>query len=347
DRALLASIEDDTLRAEAAALLLPPGSDVSRILGSAAAGSSGSTVAANGPANSRSGSADEGAERRAASEPHASLRATLIGWMTLEDNMHLSLSTMRLFDAILASMNQLAYTSLVLRNFAESEEEEEEQDESESQTQRGFYSGPALGLGKSVAADQELVRAVVERFLDATPGNICNALPEAVVAAAMRIDKSPGSSAEMQPAPPLLLQSQMQSVPLVREYQGCDEYVADILQRLRFNQEYLRACWLSKRQFIRQHQQQQQHSIGIGAPAAAAATPAHASIDEAHAMTAALFYPGAFVRSLVDQFAMAVKRHMAYNLLLTSMASKLVAIADPALSAYLFLANSATVRPPT
>ncbi|KAJ1731265.1 hypothetical protein LPJ72_004029 [Coemansia sp. Benny D160-2] len=346
DRALLASIEDDTLRAEAAALLLPPGSDVSRILGSAAAGSSGSTVAANGPANSRSGSADEGAERRAASEPHASLRATLIGWMTLEDNMHLSLSTMRLFDAILASMNQLAYTSLVLRNFAEGEEEE--QDESESQTQRGFYSGPALGLGKSVAADQELVRAVVERFLDATPGNICNALPEAVVAAAMRIDKSPSSSAEMQPAPPLLLQSQMQSVPLVREYQGCDEYVADILQRLRFNQEYLGACWLSKRQFIRQQQQQQQqHSIGIGASAAAAATPAHASIDEAHAMTAALFYPGAFVRSLVDQFAMAVKRHMAYNLLLTSMASKLVAIADPALSAYLFLANSATVRPPT
>ncbi|KAJ2580002.1 hypothetical protein EV177_010663, partial [Coemansia sp. RSA 1804] len=168
-----------------------------------------------------------------------------------------------------------------------------------------------------------LVRAVVERFLDATPGNICNALPEAVVAATMRIDKSPGSSAEMQTTP-LLLQSQMGSVPLVREYQGCDEYVADILQRLRFNQEYLKACWLSKRQFIRQQQQQQQHSIGISAAAAAAAaTSAHASIGQAHAMTAALFYPGAFVRSLVDQFSMAVKRHMAYNLLLTSMASKL------------------------
>ncbi|KAJ2522155.1 hypothetical protein GGI11_001808 [Coemansia sp. RSA 2049] len=362
DRALLASIEDNTLRAEAAALLLPPGSDVSRILGTAAAGSSGSNVAANGPATTTtaSGFADEGAaaaaagatgaDRRAASEPHGSLRATLIGWMTLEDNMHLSLSTMRLFDAILASMNQLAYTSLVLRNFAEGEEDgdddDDDDDESESRTHCGFYSGPALGLGKSVAADQELVRAVVERFLDATPGNICNALPEAVVAAAMRIDKSPGSSAEMQTTP-LLLQSQMGSVPLVREYQGCDEYVADILQRLRFNQEYLKACWLSKRQFIRQ-QQQQQHSIGISAAAAAAAaTSAHASIGQAHAMTAALFYPGAFVRSLVDQFSMAVKRHMAYNLLLTSMASKLVAIADPALSAYLFLANSATVRPLT
>ncbi|KAJ2581695.1 hypothetical protein EV177_010402, partial [Coemansia sp. RSA 1804] len=108
DRALLASIEDNTLRAEAAALLLPPGSDVSRILGTAAAGSSGSNVAANGPATTTtaSGFADEGAaaaaagatgaDRRAASEPHGSLRATLIGWMTLEDNMHLSLSTMRL-----------------------------------------------------------------------------------------------------------------------------------------------------------------------------------------------------------------------------------------------------------
>ncbi|KAJ2463398.1 hypothetical protein GGI03_003870, partial [Coemansia sp. RSA 2337] len=31
------------------------------------------------------------------------------------------------------------------------------------------------------------------------------------------------------------------------------------------------------------------------------------------------FYPGAFLTSLVDQFRVVVKRHMAYNLMLTSM----------------------------
>ncbi|KAJ2626526.1 hypothetical protein GGF44_005003, partial [Coemansia sp. RSA 1694] len=47
--------------------------------------------------------------------------------------------------------------------------------------------------------------------------------------------------------------------------------------------------------------------------------------------------------SLIGQFSVTVKRHMAYNLMLTSMVNKLACIGDPALTAYLFLANGATM----
>ncbi|KAJ2559491.1 hypothetical protein EV175_000319 [Coemansia sp. RSA 1933] len=320
DQELLDSIEDEALRAEAAALLLPPGSDLSKIRNK-------STAAANSAA-------------RPSADTHVSLRSTLIGWMTFEDSTHLSLSTMRLFDAILSTMNQFAYMSLVLRNFIE---DEEDGDDDDCPLDSGaFYSGPALGLGKSVAADQELVRAVVERFLDATPGNICNALPETVVAAAIRIENKSADKGQS-PSPPQLESLQnTQSSLVMREYHGCDDYVADILGRMRFNQEYLCRCWQAKRRFVTKQQQQQQANIHQPSSSFSANATARREESNEQMMTSA-FYPGAFLRSLVDQFAMVVKRHMAYNLLLTSMAAKLVAIADPALCAYLFLANSATV----
>ncbi|KAJ1891392.1 hypothetical protein LPJ81_005753, partial [Coemansia sp. IMI 209127] len=324
DQALLDSIEDDALRAEAALLLLPPGSDLSRIRNN---NSSSNNAAATANASDRPSSTDT----------HASLRSTLIGWMTFEDNTHLSLSTMRLFDAILATMNQFAYMSLVLRNFIEDKADDEDGTMPLNEHSGAFYSGPALGLGKSVAADQELVRAVVERFLDATPGNICNALPETVVAAAIRIEsKAETQSPSPPPPPPQLGFQRAQSSLVMREYQGCDDYVADILGRMRFNQEYLRRCWQDKRRFVAKHQANMH-----GAAAMAAAWKDEADEKQQHQMH--MFYPGAFLQSLVNQFSMVVKRHMAYNLLLTSMAAKLVAVADPALCAFLFLANSATV----
>ncbi|KAJ2403009.1 hypothetical protein GGI23_000291 [Coemansia sp. RSA 2559] len=324
DQALLASIEDDALRAEAALLLLPPGADLSRFRnsGNNSSNAAATTDAANGPSFT---------------DTHTSLRSTLIGWMTLEDNTHLSLSTMRLFDAILATMNQFAYMSLVLRNFIEDKDDSDDGAPPNESSSSAFYSGPALGLGKSVAADQELVRAVVERFLDATPGNICNALPEAVVAAAIRIE----SKAEPQALSPPQLGFQRTQSPLVmREYQGCDDYVADILGRMRFNQAYLRRCWQDKRRFVAKHQANV-HGV-VGMAAARRDEPDEKQQQQQQHMV----YPGAFLQSLVDQFSMVVKRHMAYNLLLTSMTAKLVAIADPALCAYLFLANSATVPHP-
>ncbi|KAI9500566.1 hypothetical protein BX070DRAFT_230361 [Coemansia spiralis] len=196
-----------------------------------------------------------------------------------EDNTHLSLSTLRLFDAILASMNQFAITSLVLRNFGDAVE------------------GPALGLGASVAADQEMVRAVVERFIDATPTHISSAMPEAVVAAAMRLEGTGGSS------------------EAILEPRGCDDYVGDCLDRLRFNQEYIAKCWVPKSAFI--PLEQDNSSGGM--------------------------YPGVFLTSLIGQFGLVVRRHMAYNLLLTSMVTRLAALADPGVCAFLFLANSTVV----
>ncbi|KAJ1664030.1 hypothetical protein EV178_004487 [Coemansia sp. RSA 1646] len=315
DQELLDSIEDDALRAEAAALLLPPGWDLSKICSNPTAADT-----ADGPSSSDS---------------HTSLRSTLIGWMTLENNSHISLSTMRLFDAILSTMNQFAYTSLVLRNFIE-----EESDLSGSESGGEFYSGLALGLGKSASADQELVRAVVERFLDATPGNICNALPETVVAAAIHMESNPGKS----PTPPQLLGLHTsQSSHVMREYHGCDDYVADTLERMRFNQNYLRQCWQDKRRFVKQKTQAKVSQTWKTEEEEEEEEEEEKEEGEEEDQLMAMFYPGAFLRSLVHQFSIVIKRHMAYNLLLTSMTAKLVAIADPALCAYLFLANSATV----
>ncbi|KAJ1934276.1 hypothetical protein EC988_008857, partial [Linderina pennispora] len=76
DQELLDSIEDEALRAEAAALLLPPGFDLSTL---------GTT---------------KSDDKSSGSEPNP-LRATLISWMTYTDNTHLSLNTLRLFDTIL------------------------------------------------------------------------------------------------------------------------------------------------------------------------------------------------------------------------------------------------------
>ncbi|KAJ2111835.1 hypothetical protein IW146_005071 [Coemansia sp. RSA 922] len=160
DQELLDSIEDDALRAEAALLLLPPGTDLADIPGIL-------TSQVLNPADTSSDSCP--------------LRTLLIGWMSIndDDRSHLALNTLRLFDTILSTLNQFAYTSLVLRNFTYDDDT----------TSLGFYgAGPALGLGTSVAADQELVRAVIERYLDAAPSNVATAMPEVVVTSAMSID---------------------------------------------------------------------------------------------------------------------------------------------------------------
>ncbi|KAJ2814498.1 hypothetical protein GGI24_006368, partial [Coemansia furcata] len=164
----------------------------------------------------------------------------------------------------------------------------------------------------------ELVRAVIERFLDAAPSNIASAMPEVVVATAMRIDEEE----ELATLPSISLppRNNFQALcsQIMRDNHGCDEYVDDCLARVRAAHLYTAQCWQPK--------------------LAQSADPAD-SID-AHL---AEFYPGAFLSSLVAQFGVAIKRHMAYNLMLTSMVNKLACIADPALSAFLFLANSATM----
>ncbi|KAJ2665785.1 hypothetical protein IW148_001544 [Coemansia sp. RSA 1199] len=282
DQQMLDMIEDDALRAEAAQLLMPPGS-----------------------ANFGSDSA--------ASEIHP-VRAALVSWLTLDDGTHLSLNTLRLFDTILSTMNQFAFTSLVLRNFLD------EPMPTSDAVARGFYSGPALGRGESVAADQELVRAVVERFVDAVPSNIANALPECVVAAALRLDRMADDD-DVQPleAPPRNFQ-RMRAL-IMRESLGCDNYVRDCLLRLRTNANYTSVCWQNKAQFVRRVSKLRDDPESDDLPV----------------------YPGMFLQSLISQLSLVVKRHMAYNLMLTSMLNKLLCIGDPALSAYLFLANSATV----
>ncbi|KAJ2718626.1 hypothetical protein H4S00_003727 [Coemansia sp. D1744] len=282
DQQMLDMIEDDALRAEAAQLLMPPGST-----------NFGSDAAA--------------------SEIHP-VRAALVSWLTLDDGTHLSLNTLRLFDTILSTMNQFAFTSLVLRNFLD-----EPMPESDAPA-REFYSGPALGRGESVAADQELVRAVVERFVDAVPSNIANALPECVVAAALRLDRMTDED-DVQPleAPPRNFQ-RMRAL-IMRESLGCDNYVRDCLLRLRTNANYTNVCWQNKAQFVRRFSK---------------------SRDDPEP-DLPVVYPGMFLQSLISQLSLVVKRHMAYNLMLTSMLNKLLCIGDSALSAYLFLANSATV----
>ncbi|KAJ2736156.1 hypothetical protein H4R23_002069, partial [Coemansia sp. Cherry 401B] len=302
DQRLLDAIEDDALRAEAARLLLPPGA----------------------PA----------ADARDAHAPH-SVRAALIGWMTLDDGSHLALNTLRLFDAILASMSQFAYASLALRNFAAGERERD----------GAFYAGPALGRGESAAADQELVRAVVERFVDATPGAVAAAMPEAVVAAALRIDGQGGSQAprlEPPAAEPLRNFTSMRAL-IMREARGCDDYVRDCLLRLRAAARYTALCWQSNAQFIDAHSNDAYSNnahFNDAHSADAHSANAHSANPDA---ALAAFYPGAFLLSLVRQLALVPTRHMAYNLLLTSILNRLLSIAHPALCAYLFLANSATM----
>ncbi|ORX65515.1 hypothetical protein DL89DRAFT_270878 [Linderina pennispora] len=359
DQELLDSIEDEALRAEAAALLLPPGFDLSTL---------GTT---------------KSDDKSSGSEPNP-LRATLISWMTYTDNTHLSLNTLRLFDTILSTMNQFAYTSLALRNFldepagnshagpkmsplvgaalpaasaADSGDDDDEKPLANLVQPQGdalgeFYSGPAIGLGMSVAVDQELVRAVVERFLDASPSNISNAMPEVVVSAAIRIDERPSPTNSQSPRSPQDSQSlpvldqqleaprnfqNMRSI-IMREAQGCDEYVQDCLQRLRVNQEYIRRCWQSKAKFVRKHAPAH-HTQPTSDSTTGNTEDVSRQIDD----SLAAFYPGGFLASLVKQFSLVVKRHMAYSLMLTSMINKLACIADPALCAYLFLANSATL----
>ncbi|KAI7833964.1 Retinoic acid induced 16-like protein-domain-containing protein [Kickxella alabastrina] len=336
DRELLQSIEDDAMRAEAAALLLPPGFDLSRLQ--------------MAPPQQQQGSGAQRAEHSTGAP--VGLRATLIAWMTLEDDTHLPLNTLRLFDTILATMSQFAYTSLVLRNFIDrpvvsAAAAATDAGGAARLEEPGFVSGPALGRGASVAADQELVRAVVERFLDATPSSISAALPEIVVGAALRLDGGPEAAApshlhsQHQLEAPRNFQN-MRSTIMMRESQGCDDYVADCLQRLRLAHQCTRLTWVSKDTFVRAHtpaQQQQplqphhqplQPQPGVSAEKAA---------DDALAG----FYPGAFLASLIGQLESVVRRHMAYNLTVTSMFNRLTCLADPALSAFLFLANSATV----
>ncbi|KAJ2032334.1 hypothetical protein IWW57_000278 [Coemansia sp. S610] len=258
DQELLDSIEDDALRAEAALLLLPPGAAVADI-----------------PRKTPIQNAVDG---------DSPLRQLLIGWMTTsdDDGTHLALHTLRLFDTILSTLNQFAYTSLVLRNFGDS-------------------SGPALGLGASRGADQEMARAVIERFLDAAPSNIPLAMPEVVVTAAMPVEGE-GELA----LPPRNFQAMCSQI--MRDNHGCDEYVDDTLARVRTYHLYKSRCWT-----------------------------AHKTVASEE------FYPGAFLSSLIAQFGGAVKRHMAYNLMLTSMVNKLACVGDPSLTSFLFLASSATV----
>ncbi|KAJ2779092.1 hypothetical protein GGI15_003984 [Coemansia interrupta] len=297
DRELLESIEDDAMRAEAAALLLPPGFDAALLHVE-------SEMTSAAPAAPQASSAP------------ATLRATLIGWMTLEDSTHLSLNTLRLFDTILSTLNQFAYASLVLRNFVEADGD-------------GAAQGPALGRGESVAADQELVRAVVERFLDAAPSSVAGALPESVVAAALSLDGDAAAGAVALSPPPRQPRGMdaLRSLLLLREAQGCDEYVGDSLRRLRGCRAHVAAVWQPLGSFVRQH---------------GAAAAQDAGVDDADGQLAAL-YPGAFLVSLVGQLGCVVRRHMAYNLMLTSMVHKLACLGHAPLSAYLFLANSATL----
>ncbi|KAJ1797430.1 hypothetical protein LPJ75_007045, partial [Coemansia sp. RSA 2598] len=291
-------------------------------------------------------------------------------------------------------MNQFAYTSLVLRNFldqpvdsgidhsgidhndhgnGDDDDDDSNNDDDEkplafSRTRRnkqlngGFYSGPALGRGDSVAADQELIRAVVERFLDATPSSISSALPEIVVSTAIRLDnaKDANASRDKHPISPPLTQQQleaprnfqnMRSLIMMREAQGCDEYVSDCLRKLRFNQQYTAHCWQSKESFVRKYtpmvvNSTQEISGGVGSNSrddddvfGDGAEKVVGRIDQ----ELASFYPGAFLTSLIGQFTTIIRRHMAYNLMVTSMVNKLACIADPALCAFLFLANSATI----
>ncbi|KAJ2594330.1 hypothetical protein H4R99_005827, partial [Coemansia sp. RSA 1722] len=377
DQELLESIEDDAMRAEAAALLLPPGFDLSKLFSPSA--SSGAVFAND---------ASQGPDSEQAQQ---TLRSTMISWMTLEDNTYLSLNTLRLFDTILSTMNQFAFTSLVLRNFldrpadqqptggdptnamdddSDSNNDDDDDDDDDtplasSNARRNrrsgarFYSGPALGLGESVAADQELIRAVVERFLDATPSSISAALPEVVVSAAIRLENAHDAARNGQPVSPPLTQQQleaprnfqnMRSLIMMREAQGCDEYVNDCLRRLRFNQQYTARCWQSKEAFASQYT----HSVVGNSMQEVTSTSNNRSDDDdvfgddsdtvdRIDQELASFYPGAFLTSLVGQLTTVVKRHMAYNLMVTSMINKLACVADPALCAFLFLANSATV----
>ncbi|KAJ2906998.1 hypothetical protein GGI21_003961, partial [Coemansia aciculifera] len=279
-------------------LLLPPGTDLSTIPGLF----SGGSMKQMAESDSNATLADP-----------CPLRTLLIGWMTIsdDDRSHLALNTLRLFDTILSTLNQFAFTSLVLRNFVEAD------------TNRG---GPALGMGVSAPADQELVRAVVERFLDAAPSNIANAMPEVVVSTAMRMES--GNEEESSSLSSILPTDMGELLPsrnnyqamcsqIMRDNHGCDEYVDDCLRRVRANRHYILSCW----------------------------KPSNPAVDNGIDRAEEDFYPGAFLASLVTQFSSVVKRHMAYNLMLTSMVNKLACIGDPALTAFLFLANSATMTP--
>ncbi|KAJ2472613.1 hypothetical protein GGI02_001458 [Coemansia sp. RSA 2322] len=335
DQALLDSIEDDALRAEAAALLLPPGAagEYQQLVAANAMASAGTPSATTSSSDAHGSGGDS-----ANASTGSSLRALLIGWMSLDDDdgSHLALNTLRLFDAILSTLNQFAYTSLVLRNFTEPIA-------AEATAGPMGCGGPlALGRGESVAADQELVRAVVERFLDAAPSNVATAMPEVVVSTALRLDhrnhsRSSGRDSEgisappspplqlALPSPPVVPQQQARSFQamrslIMREYQGCDEYVDDCLARLRATRRHIAQHWKPPKPPVSEED-------------------ATVSVDD----HLAAFYPGAFLTSLIAQLGVAVKRHMAYNLMLTSMINKLACIADPALTAYLFLANGATM----
>lgn len=304
DRELIESIEDEAMRAKALAML------------------TGSTVATT-TSNDNSETVNKLEENATNQAPV--LRTALISWMALEDDTgHLALNTLRLFDTILASMNQFAYTSLVLRSF-------------EYEPRESSHILSTL----DAAADQELVRAVVERFLDASPSGIPQANPEAVVAAAMRIDGGGGDGTNMEQdeddvfaspttavvphhKPPLKNirpssngNNSMRALLLLREHPGCDDYADDCLQRVRRIQRHTTVCWDPERYQRRMH--------GV-------------SEEEE------LFYPGSFLSSLISQLKTLVKRHMAFNLMLTSMFNRLTSIGDPSLTAYLFLASKSTVR---
>ncbi|KAJ2775012.1 hypothetical protein IWQ56_000309 [Coemansia nantahalensis] len=282
DRELLDSIDDEAMRAEAAQLLLPPGADVTQLL----------------PA--------PGAR---ATDAAPTVRAAMISWMEVDDGTHLALNALRLFDAILGTMNQFAYASLVLRNFADGAD---------------VGHQPALGLGASPAVDQELVRAVVERFLDATPGSISAAMPDVVVSAAIRIDQAESGSGSITDAAGQRLEAPQRNLQtmrshIMRESKECDVYVDDCLQRLRAAQACIQRHW------------RPQHELLPAAP------------DSGGGVSDALFYPGAFLASLVRQMTTLVKRHIAFGLTLTSLVNRLTCVGDPALSSYLFMANSATL----
>ncbi|PVU85374.1 hypothetical protein BB560_007042 [Smittium megazygosporum] len=270
------------------------------------------------------------------------LRSLLINRIIDVDDK-LSLSTLRLLDALLMTLDQHIYTNLVLKNFVTIEEQQPnpiahlEGSAPIINSEPETHNDSIQVYLNSANIDYKLARAITKHFISVSPQNIKRFLPEAFNAAALKYNKkssknssaaslsktaieSEYSASEAQSntlensldhsenAPSLFISKELSSE------EELTEYISINTEKIDFINNFKRKKW---------NQQSSNNMIYY---------------------KGLQFYPGDFMSTLFKSLKLMFNRHIALNVVTTSILARLVLIGNSDLTTFLLLQNQAMME---